>query len=120
MRRELFICLLILFCYTTLAQNAAFTQVNLNSYDGLAGGPVCPTDIARLGNNWFALIPEPVNQDAGRLYKSEDGGQTWTKLDVIFPANSVSDDKMLHLEVIGNNLVVFSMMVIVNANNKLE
>jgi hypothetical protein len=39
---------------------------------------------------------------------------------VIFPANSVSDDKMLHLEVIGNNLVVFSMMVIVNANNKLE
>ncbi|HLP95169.1 MAG TPA: hypothetical protein VK168_14095 [Saprospiraceae bacterium] len=120
MRPFLLSCILVLYSVISLAQNAAFTQVNLNSYDGLAGGPVCPTDITKLGNNWFALIPEPVNQDAGRLYKSEDGGQTWTKLDVIFPANNVNDDKMLQLAAIGNNLVVFSMSVFLNANNKLE
>lgn len=120
MRAFLFSCILFWNSGNCLSQNAAFTQVNLNSYDGLAGGPECPTDIVKLGNDWFALIPEPTGQDAGRLYKSDNGGITWIKQDVIFPPGSTNDDRMLHLQVIGNNLVVFSLSVFTNANNKLE
>lgn len=120
MRLILFPFLLGMIGTVSLAQNAAFTPVNLNSYDGLAGAPECPTDIVKMGNDWFALIPEQSAQDAGRLYKSDNGGLTWTKQDVIFPPGSNGDDKMLHLQVIGNNLVVFSLSVFTNANNKLE
>lgn len=120
MRISLLLCLVLFFISLKInAQNAAFTLVNLSSTEALPGIPICPTDMAVVGNTWFALIPEPNTQDDGQLYKSDDNGVSWIKQTMALPTSNVDDyHRLLHLETIGNNLVVFSLSIFTDANSK--
>jgi hypothetical protein len=120
MRTFLLLCLFLFVTSLKInAQNAAFTPVNLSSTEALPGIPICPTDMVVVGNTWFALIPEPNTQDDGRLYKSDDNGASWIKQPMALPTSNPDDyQRLLHLETIGNNLLVFALNIFTDANSK--
>ncbi len=100
------------------AQSAQYTQVPLNNIDSNDGVPVAPTEMVRLGGSLFALISEPSSSDAGRLWRSDDDGLTWTKLD-LFP-NEDNNFKLVQLHASGSTLLFFAIKQKTNTNLQYE
>ncbi|MBL7804299.1 MAG: T9SS type A sorting domain-containing protein [Saprospiraceae bacterium] len=99
--------LLVLACVAGRAQSAQYTQVPLNTIDVNAGIPVAPTEMVRHNGALFAIIIKPNSSETGWLWRSDDDGDTWTRVNAV-PDQDQTDTKILELLSTGNSLFLFT------------
>ncbi|HNL37491.1 MAG TPA: hypothetical protein PKH43_00110 [Saprospiraceae bacterium] len=105
MKHLITILLWVVFTQTISAQSAQFTQVPLNTIQSNDGIPVAPKKVVRQGASLYAIFPEP-NGNIGRLWKSDDDGASWVKLD-LFP-NEGSEFTLEQIHATASSLLIFS------------
>ena len=101
-----------IFAQILAAQSAQFTQVPLNAIQSNDGVPIAPKEMVRQGNSLFAIFIEP-NSSAGRLWRSDDDGANWTKLD-LFP-NETTEFSFEELHATANSLIFFTYKTKLNS-----